>query len=125
MKVGIRFSDNDFGQTLRAFVAIFIVPTFKDIGDGHMVSHLTTSQIVDLFNTHCKHLHRYERWMYGPEWDYTSNKSKLEDNMLLDYLTIHDMDVYWDDKTDVYITDWNANNNGEFIWTDGKKVFVT
>ena len=27
--------------------------------------------------------------------------------------------------TDKYIQNWNANNNGEFVWTDGVQVFIT
>lgn len=123
MKVGIRFSDNDFTQHIYAFIEIFIVPTFKDIGDGHMVTHLTSQMIVDQFNMHCKYLYRYIGWMYGPKWDYESKK--LHERQLSDWLTITPSDVYWDDRTDVYIKDWNANNNGEFTWTDGKQVFIS
>lgn len=125
MKVGIRFSDNDFTSHVRAFIEIFIIPTFKDIGNGHMVTHLTTQQIVDQFNLHCKYLYRYTQWYNGSEWDFKHNKPKLHECELSDWLMITHSDVYWDDRTDRFILDWNGNNNCEFTWTDGKRVYIT
>ena len=122
MKVGIRFSDNDFMNTTRMFMELFIIPTFVDRGEGHMVIHLTSSQIVELFNRHAVYCFKYMQDNDTREYMRFDEKS-LEHYR--DWLQITEQDVYWDDKTDPYIEDWNSNNNCEFVWTDGKKAYVT
>lgn len=125
MKVGIRFSDNDFSvHCVRVFVELFIVPTFVDRGEGHMVTHLTSPMIVELFNTHCAYVDRYMHWESHSDW--YPNADTLQDIPLnKNWLTITEQEVYWDDRTDDYIGPWDTNNNSEFIWTDGIKVYIS
>ena len=129
MKVGIRFSDNDFSMIIKAFMDMFILPTFIEREEGHMVTHLTSPMIVELFNKHLPYVDRYMKWYFSlaDSYPYRHNKKeKLYDNDVhAEYLKITEMNVYWDNNTDKYISDWNENNNCEFIWTDGKEVYIT
>jgi hypothetical protein len=124
MKLGIRFSDNDFTTIVHAFFAMVIVPTFEEREDGHMVTHLTSSMVVELFNRHMAHVDRYVKWYCGKNY-YPYDKAVLTDNPLQNYFIITEADVYWDDNTDEYINDWNGNNDGAFVWTDGKAINIT
>lgn len=64
MKLGIRFSDNDFTSYIRGFFEMFIVPTFKEVEPGHFTTYLTSAMIVELFNTHLPYVHRFMAWYY-------------------------------------------------------------
>jgi hypothetical protein len=125
MKVGIRFGDNDFSRHIEAFLKLYIIPNFVEREGGHMVTHLTTSMITDLFNLYMPHLYTYNMWCWENEREYLPRGFDHHTHMGK-YLQITEFDVYWDNKTDDYIGDWDtANNNSEFIWTDGKEVFYS
>ena len=114
MRVGIRFSDNDFYNYICSFFELYIVPNFVEREEGHMVTHLTSSMIVDMFNLYMPYVYRYnnkQRERRYQEWD------------IGDYLIITEASVYWDDKTDDYVGKWEDGNGCEFIWTDGKSVY--
>ena len=126
MKLGIRFADNDFSTGVRAFMEMFIIPTFVDKGNGHMVTYLTSAMVVNLFNTHMPYIDRFLGWYFSDRHDYRYYNKKLHECELhKSWLKITEMEVYWDDNTDAYIKDWNSNNNCEFIWTDGIQTFIT
>lgn len=131
MKLGIRFSDNDFASYVRAFVEMFIVPTFKQPEPGHYTTYLTSSQVVELFNTHMPYVHRFMSWYYDTNHKHyypgsnDRNKKLHELNLHKEWLVINEMDVYWDDQTDDYIGPWEDGNNSEFVWTDGVRVYIS
>jgi hypothetical protein len=112
MKLGIKWSDNDFSTTIHCFFELFILPTYKDIGDGHMVTYLTPSMIVELFKTHMPYIDRYLKWQF----DRYQNE-KLHNIVLSNYFIITESDVFFDNQVDIAIERW-----GDFIyWTDGIK----
>jgi len=129
MKIGVRFSDNDFSSCIRAWMEMFIIPTFVERKKDHFVTHMTSSMIVESFNTHVAYVQRFMSWYYDDQKTLDhyrpKNKELIECQLNKDWLVITESNVYWDDKTDVYISDWNGNNNCEFIWTNGKEVFIT
>ena len=47
MKIGVRFADNDFSSSIRAWLEMFIVPTFIEREKGHFVTRMTSSMIVE------------------------------------------------------------------------------
>ncbi len=120
MKVGIRFSDNDFVLPIMMFFELYIIPNFIEREEGHMITHLTTSQIVDMFNLYVVYCLKYQR--ENDDRDFARDMS-FDFKNYKDYLQITEMDVYWDDKTDEYVEDWESGNGSEFTWTDGKKVY--
>lgn len=114
MKLGIKWGDNDFHNQIRAFFDLFIIPTFKDIGEGHMTTYLTPSMIVELFKTHMPYIDRYLKWQFNSKY-YPQYKT-LYDFPLSNYFIISESDVFFDGDLDKAITDWD-----DFIyWTDGK-----
>ena len=113
MKVGIRFYDADFMGDLRDFMALFILPEFVEREEGHMVTHLTSSMIVELFNQRMPHVVRRSKWNDG--------RCK-QDEPLSDYFYITEDYVYWDDQTDQYLPSWGGSDI-EFAWTDGRMVY--
>ena len=126
MKVGIRYSDNDFApHCVKVFFDLFILPTFIDRGEGHMITHLTSPMIVGLFNTHVCYVDRWMKWYYDRAFYSPLGNDLYERPLSKEYLSITESEVYWDDKIDSYIEDWNGNNDASFIWTDGKRVYIT
>lgn len=114
MKLGIKWSDNDFHYPIKMFFDLIIIPTFKDIGEGHMVTHLTPSMIVELFKTHMPYLHRFYTWEHHSDWN--PQYKNLYDIPLNDYFIITESDVFFDGELDRAIIVWD-----DFIyWTDGK-----
>ncbi len=135
MKLGIRFSDNDFCTAARLFMQLYILPNFIEREKGHFITHLTSSQVVDMYNTYMPHLQ-----MYLDEERYRENKYFRSPNDTdlqgyKSYLQIQEVDVYWDGKIDNYperwgvgcsgILEWEGWNNAEFVWTDGKEIHIT
>lgn len=113
MKLGIKWGDNDFGSQIQAFFELFILPTYKDIGDGHMVTYLTPSMVVELFKTHMPYIDRYLKWT----WDRYPRNKKLHEIGLSNYFIITESDVFFDAQVDEAIVVWD-----DFIyWTDGTK----
>jgi hypothetical protein len=114
MRVAIRFTDNDFTTDIRTFFELYIIPNFIEREEGHMVTHLTTSMIVDMFNLYMPHVYRHNREIWAmlhknisyTKWD------------IGDYLTITDSNVHWDSTIDEIILD----NNGDITFTDGKTI---
>ena len=128
MKVGIRFGDNDFTTYTKAFMEMFIVPTFVEREPGHFVTHLTSSMIVELFNTHVPYVHRFMSWYYDTHHKYFYPHEKAHANvheLMLhkDWLQITETDVYWDGHLD-----WMLQQNGmfdhDFVWTEGLQVHI-
>jgi hypothetical protein len=122
MKVGIRFSDNDFCSDIKTFMWLYILPTFKETEPNHFTTYLTSSMIVELFNNYFPTMKKYLDWYHSK---YNDWEEELIGKQIEDYFKINEMNIYWDDKTDEYIEDWKGNNNSEFIWTDGKSVFIS
>jgi hypothetical protein len=116
MKVGIRFSDNDFTSDIQSFMWIFVLPTFSD---GK--THLTSDAIVDLFNSHFPTMKAYLDWYYSTDF----SKSKPIGVQKHEYSEISVSDIYWDGETDQFIRNWEENNNSEFVWTDGIDVYIS
>jgi len=114
MRVGIRFYDNDFCNPIRMFLDLFIEPTFIDRGDGHMITHLTSSQIVELFNTHCVYCYKYQRENGERVWK--NNNYPFDISHYKDYLKITEANVYWDGDLDRELEDWD----GDMYIADGK-----
>ena len=111
MKVGIRFSDNDFMNEIETFIELFLIPNFIEREGGHMITHLTSSQIVEMFNRHMPYVYAYEkknRSIYPQDFDFVGKIGK--------YLQITEFNVYWDDKTDDFVGPWELGNGGEFLW---------
>jgi hypothetical protein len=105
MKLGLKWSDNDFHHTLRVFFELFIIPTYKDVGDGHMVTHLTPSMVVEMFKLHMPYIDRYLTWEHHSE-RYPQYK-KLHDYPLSNYFIITESDVFFDAEVDKAINDWD------------------
>ena len=118
MKVGIAYHDNDFTEAINDFMQLFILPTFVEREAGHHITHLTSSMIVELFNTHLCHIQRLNWWKRG-SWD--------DAPLLKEYLTITEEHIYWDDeiKRDDSFPDWeHAHDDYDcFVWTDGRVVW--
>lgn len=124
MKIGINFGDNDYTPVIRDFFDLFIIPTFINRGDGHMVTHLTSSMIVELFNTHLPYLKRYHEFQFHSNW-YPQYKTLYDFPLCKGYLIINESQVYFDDERRGIIWDWNGDNNGSFVFTNGLEVYVS
>jgi hypothetical protein len=132
MKLGIHFPDNDFTLYVKAFFEIFVLPTFIEREPGHYVTHLTSAQVVELFNLHFPYLHRYMAWLFDTKHKHqypmaSGSRHKVLHEMKLnkDWLQITEMLVYWDDTTDDNVVNWKGWNNSEFVWTDGTQVYIS
>ena len=106
MKVGIRFYDNDFYNSITMFIDLFIEPTFIDRGDGHMITHLTSSQIVELFNTHCVYCYKYQRDNDKRHWQ---NNSPFDINWYKEYLKITEANIFWDGELEKALIEWDGD----------------
>ena len=69
MKVGIRFSNNDFCTKIKTFMWLYILPTFKEVEPGHYITPLTSSMIVDLFNNYFPTMNCYLDWYYQADYE--------------------------------------------------------
>lgn len=113
MKLGIKWSDNDFTTQIQCFFELFIIPTYKNIGDNHMVTYLTPSMVVELFKLHMPYINRYLSWQFDHHNRYTHKK--LHEIQLSNYFIITESDVFFDNQVDEAIKEWD-----DFIyWTDG------
>lgn len=114
MKVGIVFHDNDFCNPIRMFIQLFVLPTFIDRGEGHMVTHLTSSMIVEMFNTYCVHCYKWLK-----ENDERYKKEPFDIKWYQQHLKITETNVVWDGALEEAITMWHSEG---VYWTDGKHV---
>lgn len=94
-RIGIKFPDNDFYNTIRTFLVLLVVSEPSD---------LTKAKIVEMFNFCAPAM-----YVLGQSRDYTF------DDHLKDYLRIEERHVYLDDEIDTMSSEWN---NGEFTWIE-------
>src|SRR5690606_18637470 len=116
MKIGIRLGDNDFSTDVARFMKLFIIPEFIE-SDGHPITHLTSTQIVELFNkymTPLAILGDFEQW--SPEY-------RKDYGHYSEYLRINETNIFWDDLVDNYIN--SGETDSDFTWTDGREVTTT
>lgn len=109
-KLAIRFSDNDFYNTMDAF---FTILNKRGI---HHYENLSKEKIVKLFNISAPGLY----WLY--QKGYESNL-EMEEHMSK-YIQIKIDNVYIDDEVDKYIQDHNGWDNCEFFVLDNGYFFV-
>jgi hypothetical protein len=120
MKVGIRFSDNDFYITLQRFMQ-HLVDAYNERDDERdnrsdrlpfVERVLTKKRIVKLFNSLSVGFY----WLYQNRFRY--NQDQENSSHLQEYLQIEIANVYLGDEVDQYIKSSNGWDNGEFQYVD-------
>ena len=102
-KIGIRFSDNDFGTTFRGILDII-----KNIGIEQYSRYLTKSQFVDLIN-------KFSAGIYY----LCQNRNRYDNSLDLNYLLIDGKHLFIDEEVDNYIKELEDGwDNGEFYVLD-------
>ena len=111
MKILIRFGDNDFANTLRAFGELLIL-------HPHVSYHpdaLTKEQIADWWNRVAPVL--YEM-VQNRGWDFPTKESL---KLTADYLQISPDVVFINEEADKQMEDWNSWGNGAALFVE---IFV-
>lgn len=116
-KIGIRFSDNDFYNTLHGF--------FRTLADSmlwnqrDLTENLTKARIVSLFNNMNYDLYQlYQNGFCPPGHDRTEEENRQR---LTAWLTIKEENVYFDEEVDSYIEEMRGPGghlNSEFQYFD-------
>ena len=90
-KLAIRFSDNDFVNTIRPWLTL--------LTDGHLdeVEKMTKQEIVDLFNRSAAGVY----WVSQNKMRYQSSEADVAS--IAKYLTTDDNHVFFDEEVDQYI----------------------
>lgn len=111
-KVGIRFGDNDFYNTLTSFLRVLL----PDESFTHQSNDLTftKARIVELFNGmgYSMYLLKQNAWRYAPG----ANTAE--------YLKITEDKVYLDGEVDEFIDKHPTGDNGEFFAVDFTEAYV-
>ncbi len=117
MRLAIRWTDNDFGNQIRTFFQLFLIPTFIKKDKGYKVTHLTHSMVVELFNLHMPYINRWWNWKFNDKW--YPQYIGLEAFPLEDYFVITELDVYFDNEIEKGIKEWG---DYDFYKTDGNSM---
>ena len=117
-KIAIRFSDNDFCNTLRPFLKLYC----ENLADGTFGKvEITKQHVVDLFNRSAHGLY----WLCQNGMRYTND---LPDDAHIkrmdEYLKIELEHVYFDEEVDAYIERCNGWDNSEFFVLDVHLAYV-
>jgi hypothetical protein len=104
-KIGIRFSDNDFGITIKSFLEIYYNARKSWYLDEEEVDK---KSIVEIFNKSAHGIYWVcqNRLIYQPEWDAAK------------YIQIEEKSVFFDKEVDEYIEKVDGWDNCEFFILD-------
>src|SRR4029077_4641132 len=115
--IGIRFADNDFYFTIRAFLTIIWT------GGIERYDHLDKEGFAELFNLSATGLY----WLAQNRHRFEGDRFATGDCFATDdftqagmakYLTIGPENIYFDDEVKEYIKSQGSNVNGEFHFLD-------
>lgn len=120
MQLGIKFRDNDFTDVIRDFFQLYILPTFIDRGEGHMITHLTSNMVVEMFNMYMPYLYEY-RILNSEKRNWYRKDINHREN-IGNYLTIIENQVVWDGEVDEIVLGDGWCSNGDFVYTNGKEI---
>lgn len=115
-KIGIRFSDNDFYNTLYGF--------FRVLADGVLWNHhslpetLTKARIVQLFNSTNYAL--YQLYQHGFRPPHHNRTEEEDQQRITTWLTITEENVYFNEEVDQYVDHLRTSQcgNSEFQYFD-------
>lgn len=109
MRIGIRFSDNDFRHTIIPFMD-FLMKSIRD--DSRLENNLTKDRIVDIFNqmAYPIYLLCQNHWRYK-----TSNADKIR---IKNWIKIKTEHVYLEEEIDERIKINGNWDNYEFFYID-------
>ncbi len=103
--IGIRFTDNDFGNTFRGFL------TCLKLNGLESYANLTKSDIVILFN-------KSSLGMYYLFQHRTGQRYTEDDARTAKYVAITEANVFLDDEVAAYIKENHGNFNHDFFVLD-------
>lgn len=103
-KVGIRFTDNDFYNTMMPFMGLLL-----DLGGDECPSK---AKIVELFNMLAPGLY----WMFQNKFQYSNTLDHREH--MKKYLQIKEENVFFDNEVTQHINKVNGWDNSEFHYVD-------
>lgn len=110
--IGIRFSDNDFSQTIRKFLELLGEQHHRMLDEEDGVP-FNKARIVTLFNKSVLGLY----WLIQNKLEYNLDIEGYDQRMA-DYLQIEDRHVFFDAEVAAFRESVKNNDNGEFFVLD-------